>query len=72
MVLTAQLHLQKQAQIQQQMQQNIKLSNSNPTTQQQVNRVQMTGRCLPTSNKKFRIECTELFVIFSATAKWQQ
>lgn len=35
MVLTAQLHLQKQAQIQQQLQQNMKLSN-NPTSQQQV------------------------------------
>lgn len=38
MVLTAQLHLQKQAQIQQQLQQNIKLSN-NSTTQQQVSSI---------------------------------
>lgn len=35
MVLTAQLHLQKQSQVQQHLQQNIKLSN-NQTNQQQV------------------------------------
>lgn len=83
MVLTAQLHLQKPSQIQQHLQQNIKLSNNQTNQQQVISHNDEAGPAariiIPPqqyANRYVWENCMEFDadLIFSstATAKWQQ